>query len=107
MCCGSGRATNSCSRPRSAGCRCPTATAPRTVQVFVDALPFRPVYDYSADGTRRSIEDSLQRLGLSHIDIAYIHDIAEDTHGPAWEGLFDQAMDGRRPRPDPGCGRRG
>jgi D-threo-aldose 1-dehydrogenase len=72
----------------------PDRTAPRSVQVFVDALPFRPVYDYSADGTRRSIEDSLQRLGLSHIDIAYIHDIAEDTHGPAWEGLFDQAMDG-------------
>jgi D-threo-aldose 1-dehydrogenase len=69
-------------------------TAPRSVQVFVDALPFRPVYDYSADGTRRSIEDSPQRLGLSHIDIAYIHDVAEDTHGPAWEGLFDQAMDG-------------
>jgi D-threo-aldose 1-dehydrogenase len=72
----------------------PDRTAPRTVQVFVDALPFRPVYDYSADGARRSIEDSLQRLGLSHIDIACIHDIAEDTHGPAWEGLFDQAMDG-------------
>lgn len=72
----------------------PDRAAPRTVQVFVDALPFREVYDYSADGTRRSIEDSLQRLGLSHIDIAYIHDIAEDAHGPAWEGLFDQAMDG-------------
>ena len=72
----------------------PDREPPRTVQVFVDALPFRPVYDYSADGTLRSIEDSLQRLGLSHIDIAYIHDIAEDTHGAAWEGLFDQAMDG-------------
>ena len=94
MSCGSARARNSCSRPRSAGCRCPTAPPRARVQVFVDALPFRPVYDYSADGTRRSIEDSLQRLGLSHIDIAYIHDIAEDTHGPAWEGLFDQAMDG-------------
>ena len=63
-------------------------------QVFVEALPFRPVYDYSLDGTLRSIEDSLQRLGLCQIDIAYIHDIAEDTHGAAWEGLFDQAMDG-------------
>ena len=71
----------------------PDRNAPRSAQ-FIDALPFRPVYDYSADGTRRSVEDSLQRLGLSHIDIAYIHDIAEDAHGPAWEGLFDQAMDG-------------
>ena len=45
----------------------PDRAAPRTVQVFVDALPFRPVYDYSADGTRRSIEDSLQRLGFSDV----------------------------------------
>jgi D-threo-aldose 1-dehydrogenase len=36
--------------------------------------PFRPVYDYSADGVRRSIEESLLRLGLERIDIAYIHD---------------------------------
>jgi D-threo-aldose 1-dehydrogenase len=31
-------------------------------------------WDFSADGVRRSIEDSLERLGLDHIDIAYIHD---------------------------------
>ncbi len=68
--------------------------APRTLQVFVDTLPFREEYDYSADGTKRSVEDSLQRLGLSHIDIAFIHDVAEDTHGEAWEGVFDQAMRG-------------
>jgi D-threo-aldose 1-dehydrogenase len=61
---------------------------------FVDGLPFRAAFDYSADGARRSIEDSLQRLGLARVDIAYIHDIAEDMHGPKWEGLFDQAMKG-------------
>ena len=31
-------------------------------------------YDYSADGVRRSLEASLERLGLDHIDIALIHD---------------------------------
>src|SRR3954465_3533194 len=29
---------------------------------FEAGLPFRARYDYTADGTRRSIEDSLQRL---------------------------------------------
>ncbi|HEY5221981.1 MAG TPA: aldo/keto reductase [Microbacteriaceae bacterium] len=31
-------------------------------------------WDFSADGVRRSIEDSLERLGLGRIDIAYLHD---------------------------------
>ena len=34
----------------------------------------RPVFDYSADGVRRSIEESLERLGVGRIDIALIHD---------------------------------
>ncbi|MEV7356393.1 aldo/keto reductase [Kitasatospora sp. NPDC091276] len=32
------------------------------------------VWDFSARGVRRSIEDSLDRLGLDRIDIAYLHD---------------------------------
>lgn len=32
------------------------------------------VWDFSAAGVRRSIEESLERLGLDRIDIAYIHD---------------------------------
>ena len=34
----------------------------------------RLVFDYSADGVRRSIEESLERLGLDRVDIALIHD---------------------------------
>jgi D-threo-aldose 1-dehydrogenase len=68
--------------------------APEDQGPFVGVLPFRTRYDYSADGARRSIEDSLQRLGLARIDIAYIHDIAEDAHGDAWTGLFASAMQG-------------
>ena len=63
-------------------------------QGFADPLPFRRVVDYSAAGTRRSIEDSLQRLGLASIDIAYIHDVSEDWHGPAWTDRFAEAMQG-------------
>lgn len=72
----------------------PCRSEPRNYAMFVDPLPFRAEYDYSADGAKRSIEDSLQRLGLSRIDIAFIHDVAADAHGEAWEGLFDRAMEG-------------
>lgn len=61
---------------------------------FVAGLPFRLEYDYSADGVRRSIEDSLQRLGMARIDIAFIHDCAEDVHGDRWLEIFHTAMTG-------------
>ena len=32
------------------------------------------VRDYSADGVRRSLESSLSRLGLDHVDIVLVHD---------------------------------
>jgi D-threo-aldose 1-dehydrogenase len=49
-------------------------------------LPFDPVYDYSHDGIMRSVEDSLQRLGLARIDILYVHDIGRYQHGDAHPG---------------------
>jgi D-threo-aldose 1-dehydrogenase len=36
-------------------------------------------FDFSADGVRRSLEASLGRLGLDHVDVALIHD--PDDHG--------------------------
>ena len=47
-----------------------------------NALPFAQAYDYSYDGALRSLEDSLQRLGLGCIDVALIHDIDAYHHGP-------------------------
>ena len=44
-------------------------------------LPFDVVFDYSYDGIMRSLEDSLQRLGLTRIDILYVHDIGVYQHG--------------------------
>lgn len=57
---------------------------------FVDHFPFREVFDYSYDGIMRSFEDSLQRLGMSAVDILYVHDLGEGTHGlegnkPYWQ----------------------
>jgi D-threo-aldose 1-dehydrogenase len=39
------------------------------------------VYDYTAGAVRRSVEDSLQRLGTNHIDLALVHDIGRFQHG--------------------------
>ena len=62
---------------------------------WVDALPNVCRFDYSYDGVMRSFEDSLQRLGLEHIDILWIHDCDVFTHGPeAQPARFAEAMDG-------------
>jgi D-threo-aldose 1-dehydrogenase len=69
--------------------------APRDQHGYVGVLPFRQRFDYSHDGALRSIEDSLQRLGLARIDIALIHDIDVFTHGAAAQpGRFREAMEG-------------
>ena len=50
-----------------------------------DLPPVGPVFDYSYDGTLRSLEESLGRLGLDRVDILHIHD--PDNH-------FEEAMKG-------------
>jgi D-threo-aldose 1-dehydrogenase len=54
---------------------------------YVVRDPVRMVFDYSADGVRRSIEESLERLGLKRIDIALIHD-PDDHWRKAIEGAW-------------------
>ena len=61
---------------------------------WVNAAPFTMHFDYSYDGTMRSVEDSLQRLALEHIDIMFIHDIDSFTRGAEQPEVFKQAMDG-------------
>jgi len=61
---------------------------------FRSPMPFTPVYDYSYDGVMRSHEASLQRLGLSRIDILYLHDLGEATHGAEHPRWFEQAIGG-------------
>ena len=52
--------------------------------------PNDPVFDYTADGVRRSVEDSLQRMGLDRIDMLFVHDLSPDNILlPAdWQALF-------------------
>ncbi len=57
------------------------------VDPHFQSLPnLQPVFDYSRDGILRSLEDSLQRLELDRVDIAYIHDA--DAH---WEPAIGEA----------------
>ncbi len=59
---------------------CPPAE--RTGQgKFFDTPSRREVYDYSHDGIMRSLEDSLERLGVDRIDVLYCHDIDIFNHG--------------------------
>jgi D-threo-aldose 1-dehydrogenase len=67
-------------------------------------FPFSPspndvVYDYTASGVRRSIEDSLQRLGIDSIDIAFVHDISPDNQylPTEWTEQFEIARKGAFP----------
>ncbi len=57
---------------------------------WIRPLPFKPHFDYTASGIRRSIEDSLQRLGLNYIDVALVHDIGIATHGPLHSHYWQQ-----------------
>lgn len=61
---------------------------------FRSPMPFSPAFDYSYDGVMRSLEASLNRLGLARIDILYLHDLGSATHGANHRYIFQQAVDG-------------
>jgi len=62
-----------------------------------DRLAFEYRYDYTREGTLRSVEDSLQRLGLCRVDLAFIHDVNPRWQGEAYERRFAEAMNGAYP----------
>lgn len=53
--------------------------------------PVNPVFDFSYDGVLRSVEESLERLGLDRVDILHVHD--PDEH-------CDEALAGAYPALD-------
>ncbi|MFE2093500.1 aldo/keto reductase [Streptomyces sp. NPDC059460] len=56
----------------------PEATGDDLAHGFAVPATHRRRWDFSAHGVRRSIEDSLERLGLDRIDVVYLHD--PDAH---------------------------
>ncbi|MFI6562345.1 aldo/keto reductase [Streptomyces sp. NPDC050534] len=67
---------------------------------FAVPATHRRVWDFSADGVRRSLEESLTRLGLDRVDAVYLHD--PDDHAdqafreayPALEKLRSEGVVG-------------
>ena len=71
----------------------PDAAAPRDQNGYVQCLPFSQTWDYSATGMRRSVLDSLQRLGLARLDSVFIHDCDAGVHGAAYPQVLRQVLD--------------
>ena len=66
----------------------PNASGGQDPEGFDVPATKRRVWDFSETGIRRSIEDSLERLGLDHVDIAYLHDPdVHDLHAGISQGL--------------------
>lgn len=68
--------------------------------MWKDPSPFHYRYDYSADGVRRSVEDSLNRMGVAQLDVVFIHDLSPDNEkdlGMPWEQRFAEAAKGAMP----------
>jgi D-threo-aldose 1-dehydrogenase len=63
-------------------------------EIFKHGRPNKIVPDYSADGTMKSIEDSLKRMKIDHIDFVWVHDIAQDFYGDRWLAMFETARTG-------------
>ena len=74
---------------------CPPAEKSRP-NAFFETPSRKEVFDYSRDGVLRSLEFSLERLGLDHIDIVYAHDVDVFTHGSkeASDARIREFMDG-------------
>ncbi len=62
---------------------------------FAGGFPHAATFDYSYDGTMRSLDQSMLRLGVDAIDVVLIHDVDVWTHGrDDIERRFREAMEG-------------
>jgi D-threo-aldose 1-dehydrogenase len=63
---------------------------------WFDVPARQEVYDYGYDGVMRSVEFSLERLGVDRIDILYAHDLDVFTHDSqeAVDALVEGLMEG-------------
>lgn len=52
------------------------------------------ITDYTEDATKRSIEQSLERLQTDRLDMVFVHDVSPDFHGDEWVAKFEEARTG-------------
>jgi D-threo-aldose 1-dehydrogenase len=65
----------------------PGATGEDVEGGFAVPATLRRQWDFSRDGVRRSLEESLERLGMDRVDIVYIHD-PDDHEREAFEQAY-------------------
>ena len=58
---------------------------------YKGAPALRPQFDFSYDGVMRSVEESLDRLGLDRVDVLLVHD-PDDHYDAAVNGAFRALM---------------
>lgn len=66
--------------------------------IYADVPDLKPVYDFSADGVRRSLVASLERLQTDRVDIVLVHDPDESVSNEPGADLyarshFDEVME--------------
>ena len=61
---------------------------------YFSPRPFAPVFDYGYDSVMRSHAESLERLGVSRVDILLCHDIGRLTHGETHAARVREFLDG-------------
>lgn len=71
--------------------------APSQQHGYVDLPPSRQAVDYTRDGVLRSLDASRARLGIERVDLVYIHDLDQATHGDAFDAHFRDLLDGGLP----------
>jgi D-threo-aldose 1-dehydrogenase len=72
----------------------PTFGGASDAGLFRDITAFSRFNDYSYDGTMRSFEDSLNRLGAQRVDVLLIHDVDRRNQGDRQPEVFRAAMAG-------------
>ncbi len=60
--------------------------AGRTDEAFQVPATHHRVWDFSRDGIRRSLEESLVRMGLDRVDVLYLHDAGEHFEAALKDG---------------------
>jgi D-threo-aldose 1-dehydrogenase len=73
------------------------ADVPAIQHGYVDGLPFVQTFDYTRAGFLRALDDSLDRLGTEFVDIVYVHDLDQATHGAQFAHHFRTLLDSGAP----------
>jgi aryl-alcohol dehydrogenase-like predicted oxidoreductase len=70
---------------------------PRQRDIWKDAPPLDPIFDFTREGVLRSLDESLARLGLERVDIVHIHD-PDDHYDEAIRGAYEALNELRQER---------